>query len=206
MLFRSPTLKDNPDYTAIIAQKHYDRIKGLVDDARAKGARVIELLPDDEDLTQQEHRKIAPTLILNPTDDMQVMREEIFGPVLPVKGYKSVDEAIGYVNAHDRPLALYYFGEDAAEQGKVIAGTTSGGVTVNDVIFHVAQEELPFGGVGPAGTGSYHGEDGYREFSHRRAIYSQLTLKLPMIQAQLTALRPPYGPGIRKYLASEIKR
>jgi len=197
-----PTLKDNPDYTAIIAQRHYDRIMGYIDDARAKGARVVELKPDGEDLTQQEHRKIAPTLIIDPTDDMKVMQEEIFGPVLPVKTYNGVDEAIAYVNAHERPLGLYYFGADAAEREKVLAGTTSGGVTVNDVIFHVAQEELPFGGVGPSGMGSYHGHDGFREFSHRKSIYTQLKKDI----GPLAQLRPPYGPAIRKYLDGAIKR
>jgi coniferyl-aldehyde dehydrogenase len=196
-----PTIKDNPDYTAIVAQRHYDRIMAYVDDARAKGARIVELKPDGEDLSQQEHRKIAPTLILDPTDDMKVMQEEIFGPVLPVKTYDSVDEAIAYVNKGERPLGLYYFGQDEAEREKVLASTTSGGVTVNDVIFHVAQENLPFGGVGPSGMGSYHGEDGFKEFSHRKAIYSQIKADKPLQQ-----MRPPYGPGIRKYLEGAMKR
>ena len=197
-----PTLRDNPDYTAIIAQRHYDRIMGYIDDARAKGARVVELKPDAEDLTQQEHRKIAPTLIIDPTDDMTVMQEEIFGPVLPVKTYSAVDEAIAYVNAHDRPLGLYYFGDDAAEREKVLSATTSGGVTVNDVIFHIAQEELPFGGVGPSGMGSYHGHDGFLEFSHKKSVYTQLKKDIgPLVQ-----MRPPYGPGIRKFLDGAIKR
>lgn len=197
-----PTIRDNPDYTAIVAQRHYDRIMGYVDDARAKGARVVELKPEGEDLSQQEHRKIAPTLIIDPSDDMQVMQEEIFGPVLPVKTYERVDEAIAYVNAHDRPLGLYYFGDDAAEQARVLAGTTSGGVTVNDVVFHGAQEDLPFGGVGPSGMGSYHGADGFREFSHRKAVYSQLKKDIgPLVQ-----MRPPYGAGFRKYLDGAIKR
>ncbi len=196
-----PTVKDNPDYTAIVDQRHYDRITGLVDDARAKGARIVELKPDTEDLSQQEHRRIAPTLILDPTDDMRVMQEEIFGPVLPVKTYGGIDEAIAYVNKGDRPLGLYYFGDDAAEQEKVLSSTTPGGVTVNDVIFHVAQENLPFGGVGPSGMGSYHGQDGFREFSHRKAIYTQIKKDIGPLQA----MRPPYGPGIRKYLQGAMK-
>jgi len=197
-----PTIKDNPDYTAVIAQRHYDRIMGYIDDARAKGAEIIEIKPDGEDLSQQEHRKIAPTLILNPTDDMKVMQEEIFGPVLPVKTYKSVDEAVGYINDHDRPLGLYWFGTDDQEKDRVLTSTTSGGVTINDVVMHVAQEELPFGGVGPSGMGSYHGQDGFREFSHRKAIYTQLKKDIgPLVQ-----MRPPYGPGIRKFLAGQISR
>ncbi|MET0271783.1 MAG: coniferyl aldehyde dehydrogenase [Phenylobacterium sp.] len=197
-----PTIKDNPDYTAIVAQRHYDRITGYVEDARAKGARILELKPEGEDLTQQEHRRIAPTLILDPTDDMKVMQEEIFGPVLPVKGYATMDEAIGYVNGRDRPLGLYYFGDDAAEQEQVLSRTTPGGVTINDVIFHVAQEELPFGGVGPSGMGSYHGADGFREFSHKKAIYTQIKKDIGPLQA----MRPPYGPAIRKYLEGQMKK
>ena len=197
-----PTIKDNPDYTAIVAQRHYDRITGYVDDARAKGARIIELKPEGEDLSQQEHRRIAPTLILDPTDDMKVMQEEIFGPLLPVKTYDTVDQAVDYINAHDRPLGLYYFGADAAEQERVVNGTTAGGVTVNDVIFHIAQEDLPFGGVGPSGMGSYHGLDGFREFSHRKAIFSQIKKDIGPLQM----MRPPYGPGIRKYLDGQLKR
>lgn len=196
-----PTIKDNPDYTAVISQRHYDRIKGHIEDARAKGADVVEINPAGEDLSQQEHRKIAPTLILNPTADMTVMQEEIFGPVLPVMTYRSIGEAMDYVNAHDRPLGLYYFGADAAEETQVLERTTSGGVTVNDVIFHIAQEDLPFGGVGPSGIGSYHGVDGFREFSHRRAVYHQLKKDV----GPLKALRPPYGEGVRKYLASALK-
>ena len=197
-----PTIKENPDYTSVINQRHYERLSGYVEEARASGARVIELKPEGEDFTQQPHHKIAPTLIIDPSDDLKVMQEEIFGPVLPVKGYGAMDEAIGYVNDHARPLGLYYFGDDRAEQHDVLARTTSGGVTVNDVIFHVAQEDLPFGGVGPSGMGAYHGLDGFREFSHRKAIYSQLKSELP----QLRAMRPPYGEGIRKFLASAISR
>jgi coniferyl-aldehyde dehydrogenase len=197
-----PTLKDNPDYTAVVAQRHYDRIKGHVDDARAKGATIVEINPAGEDLSQQEHRKIPPTLILNPTDDMTVMQDEIFGPVLPVKTYQEVEEAVDYINAHDRPLGLYWFGTDTAERDMVLTRTTSGGVTVNDVVFHVAQEDLPFGGVGPAGMGSYHGRDGFMEFSHKKAVFHQLKKDI----APMLALRPPYGAAIRKYLAGQIRK
>jgi coniferyl-aldehyde dehydrogenase len=197
-----PTMKDNTDYTAIISQRHFDRIKGYVDDARAKGARIVELKPEGEDFSQQQHRRIPPTLIIDPTDEMSVMQEEIFGPVLPVKSYAAIDEAIAYVNARERPLGLYYFGADEAERERVLASTTAGGMTVNDVIFHVAQEDLPFGGVGPSGMGSYHGLDGFREFSHRKAVYTQVKKDLgPMIQ-----LRPPFGAPMRKYLDAQIKR
>jgi coniferyl-aldehyde dehydrogenase len=109
---------------------------------------------------------------------------------------------VDYINARDRPLGLYYFGDDEAEKEKVLTQTTSGGVTVNDVIFHVAQEELPFGGVGPAGMGSYHGHDGFLEFSHRKAVYSQIKKDIGPLQQ----MRPPYGPAIRKFLDGQLKR
>jgi coniferyl-aldehyde dehydrogenase len=197
-----PTVKDNPDYTSVINQRHFDRITGYITEARERGAEVIEIKPDGEEFSQQEHHRIPPTLILEPADDLKVMQEEIFGPVLPVKSYRTVDEAVAYVNAHARPLGLYWFGDDAAEREQVLATTTSGGVTVNDVIFHVAQEDLPFGGVGPSGMGAYHGQDGFREFSHRKAVYSQIKNEM----GPLKALRPPYGEGIRKYLAGAIVR
>ena len=199
-----PTLKDNPDYTSVINQRHYDRLQGYLADARAKGATVIEVNPAKEDLRQQPYHKIAPTFVLDPTDDMKVMQDEIFGPILPVKTYKAVDDAIGYVNAKARPLGLYYFGEEAGEKERVLERTTSGGVTVNDVIMHIAMEELPFGGVGPSGMGSYHGLEGFRQFSHRKSIYQQPTSKL--VEGQLKNLRAPYGDAIQKQLAGSIKR
>jgi len=199
-----PTLKDNPDYTSVINQRHFDRLRGYIDEAKSKGAKVVEINPAKEDLRQQPHHKIAPTIILDPTDDMKVMQDEIFGPVLPVKTYKSVDEAIGYVNAHDRPLGLYYFGEEGAEKEKVLTRTTSGGVTVNDTVMHVAMEDLPFGGVGPSGMGAYHGIDGFRQFSHRKAVYQQPTSNF--VEKQLANIRAPYGEGLTKQLAGSIKR
>lgn len=197
-----PKILDNGDFTSIISQRHFERISGHVADARAKGATVIEINPADEDFAKQNTRKIAPTLILDPTDEMSVMQDEIFGPVLPVKTYKDVREAIGYINAHDRPLGLYYFGADPAEQELVLNSTTSGGVSVNDVIFHVAMEDLPFGGIGPSGMGAYHGFDGFKEFSHARGVYSQLKKDV----GPMKAMRPPYGKGVRDYLAGQIKR
>jgi coniferyl-aldehyde dehydrogenase len=199
-----PTLKDNPDYTSVVNQRHYDRLTGYIADAKSKGAKVVEVNPAREDLRQQPYHKIAPTFILDPTDDMKVMQDEIFGPVLPVKTYKSVDEAIGYVNAKPRPLGLYYFGADENEKEKVLTRTTSGGVTVNDTIMHVAMEDLPFGGVGPSGMGAYHGVDGFRQFSHRKAVYQQPTSNF--IEKQLANIRAPYGEGIQKQLTGSIKR
>ena len=167
-----PDMKDNDDYTSIINQKHYDRIQGYLADAKEKGAEVVEINPSNEDFSQQPHHKIPPTIVLNPTDDMQIMQEEIFGPVLPVKTYSDVSETVNYINSKDRPLGLYYFGKDKKEQDFVLNNTTSGGVTVNDVISHIQMEDLPFGGVGPSGMGSYHGHDGFKEFSHAKATYT----------------------------------
>lgn len=194
-----PTIKDNPDYTAMISQRHYERIRCLIADARAKGAEIVEINPANEDFSQQEHRKIPPTLILNATDDMTVMQEEIFGPVLPVRTYAVLDETIAEINARPRPLALYYFGEDDAESEALLARTHSGGVTINDVIFHFTMDDLPFGGVGASGIGAYHGERGFREFSHERAIYRQTGSEL------LAMMRPPYGETFRKQVAARLK-
>ena len=195
-----PTIKDNPDYTSVVNQRHYDRLMGYLDDAKAKGAEVIELNPAKEDFRQQPFHKIPPTIVLNPTDDMAIMKDEIFGPLLPVKTYNHVDEAVDYVNAHARPLGLYYFGSDGGEQEKVLSRTTSGGVSVNDVVMHVSMEDLPFGGIGPSGMGAYHGIDGFRTFSHAKAVFEQS-------KRDLTAMmRPPYGAAVQKMLDGSIKR
>ena len=183
-----PNIKDNPDYTSIVNERHFDRLNGYLDDARDKGADVVEINPANEDFSQQEHHRMPPTLVLDPTEDMKVMQDEIFGPVLPVKQYRDVKETIDYVNSKDRPLGLYYFGKNKAEKNKVLTETTSGGVTVNDVIMHVAQEDLPFGGVGPSGMGSYHGYDGFKNFSHAKAVYSQSKT----VSKLAATMRPPY--------------
>ena len=183
-----PTLLNNPDYASVINQRHYDRLHGYLADARNKGARIVEINPANEDFRQQEHHRIAPTLVIDPSEEMAVMQEEIFGPILPVKPYGNVSEAVRYINDHPRPLGLYYFGNDKAEEELVLTHTTSGGVTVNDVIMHVSMEDLPFGGVGPSGMGSYHGRDGFRTFSHAKAILRQSKLDV----ASIAGVRPPY--------------
>ncbi|MEX2326492.1 MAG: coniferyl aldehyde dehydrogenase, partial [Pseudomonadales bacterium] len=193
-----PDLKDNPDYTSIINERHFNRITGYIEDAREKGAELVEINPANEDFSQQQHHRIPPTLILDPTDDMQVMQEEIFGPVLPIKRYKHMDETLDYINDHPRPLGLYYFGKDGNEERKVLSHTTSGGVTVNDVIMHVAMEDLPFGGVGPSGMGAYHGYDGFKTFSHGKAIYTQSKT----VSKLAAAMRPPYKKAARAADAS----
>ncbi|MDP3460852.1 MAG: coniferyl aldehyde dehydrogenase, partial [Hyphomonas sp.] len=193
-------LKDNDDYTSVVNQRHFDRIQGYIEDARSKGAEVITLNPKSENFAQQPHHKIPPTLIIDPTDDMKVMQDEIFGPILPIKSYNDARDAVAYINAHPRPLGLYYFGEDASEKDFVLNNTTSGGVTVNDVIFHVAQEDLPFGGVGPSGMGSYHGRDGFLEFSHKKAVYTQTNNEI------LAMMRPPYGDKFRGQVKARLKK
>ncbi len=185
-----PNIKDNPDYTSVVNERHFDRLNRYLDDARTKGAQVVEINPAEEDFSQQEHHRIPPTIVLDPTDDMQVMQDEIFGPILPVKQYNDLAEPLDYINSHDRPLGLYYFGEDKTEEDKVLNHTTSGGVTVNDVVMHVAQEDLPFGGVGPSGMGSYHGIDGFKNFSHAKAIYTQSKTVAKMAAKMM---RPPYN-------------
>jgi coniferyl-aldehyde dehydrogenase len=185
-----PDIKNNDDYTSIINQRHYDRINSLIDDAKEKGAHVHQINPANEDFSQQEFYKIPPTIITNTTDDMRVMNEEIFGPVLPVVDYDSVDEAIAKINAKDRPLGLYYFGTNKDEESKVINKTTSGGVTVNNVIGHIQQKDLPFGGVGPSGMGRYQSFDGFKNFSNHRAVYKDVGFKLDKF---FDGIRPPYS-------------
>ena len=197
-----PDIKHNPDYTSIINQKHFDRINGLIDDARAKGATIDEINPANEDFSQQEAYKIPPTLVMNPTDDMKVMQEEIFGPVLPIKKYSDIDETIEYVNSKDKPLGLYYFGNNKTEEDKVLSKTTSGGVTVNNVIGHLQQSDLPFGGVGPSGIGRYNGVEGFLNFSNAKAVYKEVS---PRFEKLFGFMRPPYKDDVEATLKKLIK-
>ena len=197
-----PTLLGNDDYTSVVNARHRDRIQGLIDDAKAKGAEAIEVNPGNEDFSASNGHKMPLTILRNVDDDMKVMQDEIFGPVLPIKTYQGIDEAIDYVNAHDQPLGLYFFGEDAAERERVLTRTISGGVTVNDVVFHVSMDDLPFGGVGPSGMGSYHGPEGFKTFSHARSVYHQPKFNI----AKLAGLRPPYGKQTKSTLARELKK
>lgn len=196
-----PTLLANDDYTSVINARHRERLEAHVADARAKGAEVTVVNPANEDFSRQNTNKMPLHILRNVSDEMTVMQEEIFGPLLPVVPYRTLDDAIDRINRRDRPLGLYWFGEDKAEERAVLDRTISGGVTVNDVIFHVSAEDLPFGGIGPAGMGSYHGIDGFRAFSHAKAIYSQPKLDL----AGMAGFKPPYGAKTRKALARELK-
>ena len=160
------------DYTSIINDRHYARLQGLLDDARAQGAQIIEVGNRPGDASRRPHT-LAPTIVLGITDQMRIAQEEIFGPVLPIVPYRDTDDAIAYVNARPRPLALYYFGGDSQERRKVLSRTTSGNVTINGTIMHIAQDDLPFGGVGASGMGAYHGVEGFRALSHAKGIFEQ---------------------------------
>lgn len=189
-----PSIRDNPDYTAIISSGHYRRLLGLLDDARQKGAHIISLAPAGEPAFDAGTRKIAPHLILDATDDMTIMQEEIFGPLLPLRRCDTDEEAIAYVNAHPRPLAAYYFGDTPAAQHHFSTRTTSGALVINDIMSHVSIETLPFGGVGASGIGAYHGIHGFMRFTHNKAVVIQnrngasgLRLRAPYAD-KLTAL------------------
>ncbi|NJD36329.1 MAG: coniferyl aldehyde dehydrogenase [Betaproteobacteria bacterium] len=179
-----PAMATTPDYTAIINDRHYQRLLGYVSDAQERGARIEPLSTADADATT---RRLPPLAILNVDDDMRVMQDEIFGPLLPVLPYADLDAAIAYVNQHPRPLALYCFENDSGQRDRVLNETVAGGVTVNDTILHIAQEDLPFGGVGPSGMGHYHGIEGFRTFSKQKGVFYQSSLNA------MSLFNPPYG-------------
>jgi len=181
-----PTLAGNPDYTSIVNDRHYQRIAHYVAEAKANGARVVAIDPALEPLPAQT-RKLPPTLVIEPSESLAIMREEIFGPVLPVKTYRGLDQAIDYVNGHPRPLALYYFGADPAKRDQVLRKTVSGGASINATLFHFVTETLPFGGVGASGIGAYHGRFGFETFSHRKGVFLQSRLNATRL------LYPPFG-------------
>jgi len=174
------------DYTSIVNDQQYAMLIGLIDDARAHGARIIEVGHRPGDATRRPHT-LAPTVVLGVTDEMKIAHEEIFGPILPIFGYGNIDDAITYVNARPRPLALYYFGSDDADRRKVLDRTTSGNVTINGTIMHVAQDDLPFGGVGASGMGAYHAVEGFRTLSHAKGIFEQGRWNF------IELLRAPFG-------------
>jgi coniferyl-aldehyde dehydrogenase len=161
-----PGVIGNEDYSAIITARHRDRLVQALDEVRKSGCEIL----SHESWTQNS-RQCAPTLVIDPPPNSLLMREEIFGPVLPVIGYDTLDEALTLVNGKDRPLALYLFTHDRKVQEEVLSRATSGGVTVNGTLLHIAQEGLPFGGIGPSGIGAYHGREGFKRLSHARAVY-----------------------------------
>ena len=182
---RYPRLDAN-DYTSIVDAKGYQRLKALLEDARKRGAEIIDLLPGA--ISDDDARRLPPTLVHPASDGMAVMQNEIFGPILPIMTFRRLDEVVAYVNAHERPLALYLFTRDQARREKIIQQTMSGGVSINDCAMHVAQHDMPFGGVGNSGMGHYHGFEGFLEFSKLRPVFEQASRPLGA-----AFLYPPYG-------------
>ncbi|MNF61047.1 Coniferyl aldehyde dehydrogenase [compost metagenome] len=183
-----PSLANNRDYTAIINERHLARLDGYLADARGKGAKVIDLYPQEP----RQGRAMKPHLLLDVNDDMRVMQDEIFGPLLPIVPYSRIEDAFAYINQRPRPLALYYFGYDKAEQQRVLEQTHSGGACMNDTLLHVAQDDMPFGGVGASGMGHYHGHEGFLTFSKAKSV---------LIKQRFNAARliyPPYGKALQK--------
>jgi len=186
-----PDILRNADYTSIISGKHYDRLVGLLEDAREKGATLINLAGDEPLGADANSRKVPPYLVLDVTDNMQIMQQEIFGPLLPVKTYTHIDHAVAYINANPRPLAAYYFGHDLARQQAFADRTTSGALVINDIMTHASIDSLPFGGVGASGMGAYHGIHGFRRFTHAKPVVLQ-----SKDGASNLRLRAPYGDKI----------
>jgi len=193
-----PTIQENEDYSNVISNRHRHRLLTAIEEARAGGATI--LAHSDPSGT---NGKIAPMVVLNAPADGVLMTEEIFGPVLPVIGYESLDQAVAFVNERERPLALYCFASDHRDRDRVLAGTSSGGVTLNGTLLHIAQDGLPFGGIGQSGTGAYHGQDGFRRFSHARAVHQIGFVNI------FQHLGPPWGKlarGVAQVLMRGLRR
>ncbi|MHC6227900.1 coniferyl aldehyde dehydrogenase [Pseudomonas sp. X10] len=183
-----PKVADNPDYSAIINLRQLQRLEHLLADAREKGAEVIDLYPEEP----RQGRRLPPHLLLGVNDGMQIMQDEIFGPLLPLVPYDSLDQALAYIDQRPRPLALYYFGYDRGEQQHVLQHSHSGGVCLNDTLLHVAQDDLPFGGIGPSGMGHYHGREGFLTFSKAKAVLTKQRLNAARL------IYPPYGKALQR--------
>jgi coniferyl-aldehyde dehydrogenase len=187
-----PEIDTTADYTSIISDRHFARLKAMVEEARDRGARIIEVGSAN---ALHPQRKLPLTLVIDPPADAAIMKEEIFGPILPILPSGSTEEAIARINKGERPLALYWFGEDNEARDRVMQQTVSGGVTVNDTLWHLAQENLPFGGVGKSGIGAYHGRAGFETFSHLKPVFYQSRF------ASSGLLHPPYTEKLEKTLS-----
>jgi coniferyl-aldehyde dehydrogenase len=187
---------DSVDYTSIINEAHFARLERLVADAGAKGAEILDVFKTTGPVGA---RRMMPALIINPPRDTLAMHDEIFGPILPILGYRSIDDALETIRSGSCPLALYYFGTDDEGARQVLDRTVSGGVTINDVMTHMFVEDMPYGGVGASGMGTYRGEAGFRAFSHERAVYRQTEAK-----EAVAFLHPPYGDHLRQFLSAAI--
>lgn len=196
-----PDATVNKDYNAMINERHYDRINKHIEEAKAQGARII-----NTDSTAKEWnsdtQKIPVHLVVNPSEELGISQEEIFGPIMIIRSYTNLDECIAYVNARPRPLALYYFGKDKAEEEKVLSHTISGGVCINNVMMHFNCDDMPFGGVGASGMGHYHGHEGFKTFSHMRSVYTDGWVDF----IKLGGMLPPYSEKTDKILDSQIKK
>ena len=188
-----PNITENEDYAGVINERHFARLQNYIDDAVAKGAKLT-IVGADKTRASEDNRRMPLHILQNVNEDMLVMHEEIFGPILPVMTYSDVGEVPDMIEPRRNPLAMYYFGKDKSEQEYLLSNVQSGGVCINDITLHYVQEDLPFGGVGASGMGAYHGPEGFRTLSHARAIYSQTMIDvLPIIGA-----RPPFGNKFRK--------
>ena len=188
-----PNITENEDYAGVINERHFARLQNYIDDAVAKGAKLT-IVGADKTRASEDNRRMPLHILQNVNEDMLVMHEEIFGPILPVMTYSDVAEIPDMIEPRRNPLAMYYFGKDKSEQEYLLSNVQSGGVCINDITLHYVQEDLPFGGVGASGMGAYHGPEGFRTLSHARAIYSQTMIDvLPIIGA-----RPPFGNKFRK--------
>ena len=191
-----PTMLNNPDFTSVINDKQYKRVQSYLDDARAQGAKIIEINPANESFVNT--RKIPVTLVTGVTPDMQIMQNEIFGPVLAITEYSTLDDALGYINSRPRPLALYYFDWNSGRADYVAANTHSGGMCVNEVMSHVGVDDLPFGGVGASGMGKYHGREGFMAMSNAKAV-----LEKPKFYA-LRYVLPPFNKSVHKIIKNYL--
>jgi coniferyl-aldehyde dehydrogenase len=183
-----PTIAGNPDYAAILTDRHLSRLQSLVSEAQSQGARVVTLgQGGDAGNTASLNRQMTPSIVFDAPADSRLMSEEIFGPVLPVLSFETPDDAVAYINERPRPLALYWFGSNTAARDRVLQRTVSGGVTVNDTLMHIAHENLPFGGVGESGWGAYHGEAGFLRFTQQKPVLVQSRFAMGDL------FYPPYG-------------
>jgi len=194
-----PNITENEDYAGVINERHFARLQNYIDDAVAKGAKLT-IVGAEKTRASDDNRRMPLHILQNVNEDMLVMHEEIFGPVLPVMTYSDVEEVPDMIEPRRNPLAMYYFGKDNCEQEYLLSRVQSGGVCINDITLHYVQEDLPFGGIGASGMGAYHGPEGFKNMSHARAIYSQTMIDvLPIIGA-----RPPFGEKFRKRITKTL--
>jgi coniferyl-aldehyde dehydrogenase len=190
---------DNDDYTAIISDRYYGRLQALIDDARAKGADIRTVNHDDVD-TGKRDRRFPFTIVIGAHDDMAVMQEEIFGPILPIIASDSLEHSLRFIRSRPHPLAAYYFGTDNAEIGLVTSGIQTGSIVINDALCQIFHEQIPFGGVGASGMGRYRGHEGFKTFSNSVSVFTQRS-----DEAVLASQRPPFGPDVAAYFNSQIE-